>query len=145
MKRELFLLKVKELDIENGTTKWQTVRRQKREWIKFAAACREGEDNSRRNPIARVSDQINRSACWWRVLEHSSKALRHPKDLQPSRLHGHLGRRGHGASARVAETVLNITSGSWHRTSVPEQSWRDVARLGLFRSFLLFSLSCIAL
>lgn len=48
-------LKVKELDVERGTTKWQTVRRQKREWIKFAAACREGEDNSKRNPIARVS------------------------------------------------------------------------------------------
>ncbi|EDK96948.1 desmoglein 4, partial [Mus musculus] len=45
---------VKELDIENGTTTWQTVRRQKREWIKFAAACREGEDNSKRNPIARI-------------------------------------------------------------------------------------------
>uniref|UniRef100_A0A8C0IV19 Cadherin domain-containing protein n=1 Tax=Chelonoidis abingdonii TaxID=106734 RepID=A0A8C0IV19_CHEAB len=28
--------------------------RQKREWIKFAAACREGEDNSRRNPIAKI-------------------------------------------------------------------------------------------
>ncbi|KAI4565050.1 hypothetical protein MJG53_021087, partial [Ovis ammon polii x Ovis aries] len=49
-----FLLKVKELDAENGTTKWQTVRRQKREWVKFAAACREGEDNSKRNPIARI-------------------------------------------------------------------------------------------
>nr|XP_017517242.2 desmoglein-4 [Manis javanica] len=49
-----FIVEVKELDIENGTTKWQTVRRQKREWIKFAAACREGEDNSRRNPIARI-------------------------------------------------------------------------------------------
>jgi hypothetical protein len=51
---------VKELDIENGTTTWQTVRRQKREWIKFAAACREGEDNSKRNPIARVSDKLSR-------------------------------------------------------------------------------------
>ncbi|XP_032991498.1 desmoglein-4 [Rhinolophus ferrumequinum] len=49
-----FIVEVKELDIENGTTKWQTVRRQKREWIKFAAACREGEDNSKRNPIARI-------------------------------------------------------------------------------------------
>nr|XP_035952580.1 desmoglein-4 [Halichoerus grypus] len=49
-----FIIEVKELDIENGTTKWQTVRRQKREWIKFAAACREGEDNSKRNPIARI-------------------------------------------------------------------------------------------
>nr|XP_031546175.1 desmoglein-4 isoform X1 [Vicugna pacos] len=48
-----FIVEVKEFDVENGTTKWQTVRRQKREWIKFAAACREGEDNSKRNPIAR--------------------------------------------------------------------------------------------
>lgn len=54
------MLKVKELDAENGTAKWQTVRRQKREWVKFAAACREGEDNSKRNPIARVSDETNR-------------------------------------------------------------------------------------
>ncbi|KAM5221994.1 desmoglein-4 [Ctenodactylus gundi] len=49
-----FIVEVKELDMENGTTTWQTVRRQKREWIKFAAACREGEDNSKRNPIARI-------------------------------------------------------------------------------------------
>ncbi|XP_036179544.1 desmoglein-4 isoform X2 [Myotis myotis] len=49
-----FIVEVKELDVEKGTTKWQTVRRQKREWIKFAAACREGEDNSKRNPIARI-------------------------------------------------------------------------------------------
>ncbi|KAM9225695.1 desmoglein-4 [Dugong dugon] len=49
-----FIVEVKELDMENGPTNWQTVRRQKREWIKFAAACREGEDNSRRNPIARI-------------------------------------------------------------------------------------------
>uniref|UniRef100_A0A8B9DTW0 Desmoglein 1 n=1 Tax=Anser cygnoides TaxID=8845 RepID=A0A8B9DTW0_ANSCY len=39
---------------ENGTARWKTFRRQKREWIKFAAACREGEDNSKRNPIARI-------------------------------------------------------------------------------------------
>ncbi|NXF38996.1 DSG4 protein, partial [Nyctibius bracteatus] len=39
---------------ENGTAKWKTFRRQKREWIKFAAACREGEDNSKRNPIAKI-------------------------------------------------------------------------------------------
>ncbi|NXG65088.1 DSG1A protein, partial [Hemiprocne comata] len=47
------LLKVKEWD-ENGMARWKTFRRQKREWIKFAAACREGEDNSKRNPIARI-------------------------------------------------------------------------------------------
>uniref|UniRef100_A0A8D0EH22 Desmoglein 1 n=1 Tax=Strix occidentalis caurina TaxID=311401 RepID=A0A8D0EH22_STROC len=34
--------------------RWKTFRRQKREWIKFAAACREGEDNSKRNPIAKI-------------------------------------------------------------------------------------------
>ncbi|NXD15542.1 DSG1 protein, partial [Nothocercus nigrocapillus] len=45
--------KVKEWD-ENGVARWKTFRRQKREWIKFAAACREGEDNSKRNPIARI-------------------------------------------------------------------------------------------
>lgn len=39
--------------------RWKTFRRQKREWIKFAAACREGEDNSKRNPIARVSRKKN--------------------------------------------------------------------------------------
>ncbi|XP_004386963.1 desmoglein-4 [Trichechus manatus latirostris] len=49
-----FIVEVEELDVENGTTNWQAVRRQKREWIKFAAACREGEDNSKRNPIARI-------------------------------------------------------------------------------------------
>ncbi|NXL33791.1 DSG1A protein, partial [Glaucidium brasilianum] len=48
-----FHVKVKEWD-ENGMARWKTFRRQKREWIKFAAACREGEDNSKRNPIARI-------------------------------------------------------------------------------------------
>ncbi|NXJ01627.1 DSG1 protein, partial [Psophia crepitans] len=48
-----FHVEVKEWD-ENGTARWKTFRRQKREWIKFAAACREGEDNSKRNPIARI-------------------------------------------------------------------------------------------
>ncbi|NXE15028.1 DSG1A protein, partial [Lophotis ruficrista] len=47
------LSKVKEWD-ENGMARWKTFRRQKREWIKFAAACREGEDNSKRNPIAKI-------------------------------------------------------------------------------------------
>uniref|UniRef100_A0A8C3LB03 Desmoglein 1 n=1 Tax=Chrysolophus pictus TaxID=9089 RepID=A0A8C3LB03_CHRPC len=46
-------LRVKEWN-GNGTARWKTFRRQKREWIKFAAACREGEDNSKRNPIARI-------------------------------------------------------------------------------------------
>jgi len=44
----------------NGMARWKTFRRQKREWIKFAAACREGEDNSKRNPIARVSRKHSR-------------------------------------------------------------------------------------
>ncbi|NXK29198.1 DSG1 protein, partial [Arenaria interpres] len=48
-----FHVEVKEWD-ENGTARWKTFRRQKREWIKFAAACREGEDNSKRNPIAKI-------------------------------------------------------------------------------------------
>ncbi|KGL72649.1 Desmoglein-1, partial [Tinamus guttatus] len=48
-----FHVQVKEWD-ENGAARWKTFRRQKREWIKFAAACREGEDNSKRNPIARI-------------------------------------------------------------------------------------------
>ncbi|NXL90356.1 DSG1A protein, partial [Alectura lathami] len=48
-----FHVEVKEWD-GNGTARWKTFRRQKREWIKFAAACREGEDNSKRNPIARI-------------------------------------------------------------------------------------------
>uniref|UniRef100_A0A674KEC3 Cadherin domain-containing protein n=1 Tax=Terrapene triunguis TaxID=2587831 RepID=A0A674KEC3_9SAUR len=50
---ELFLPKVKEWN-ENGVARWKTFRRQKREWIKFAANCREGEDNSRKNPIAKI-------------------------------------------------------------------------------------------
>ena len=47
--------KVRDYNTKNGTIKWHSIRRQKREWIKFAAACREGEDNSKRNPIAKVS------------------------------------------------------------------------------------------
>uniref|UniRef100_A0A8C8RNM6 Desmoglein 1 n=1 Tax=Pelusios castaneus TaxID=367368 RepID=A0A8C8RNM6_9SAUR len=50
---KLFLSKVKEWN-ENGVARWKTFKRQKREWIKFAANCREGEDNSRRNPIAKI-------------------------------------------------------------------------------------------
>ncbi|XP_009978833.1 PREDICTED: desmoglein-1-gamma-like [Tauraco erythrolophus] len=48
-----FHVEVKEWD-ENGMARWKTFKRQKREWIKFAAACREGEDNSKRNPIAKI-------------------------------------------------------------------------------------------
>ncbi|XP_004683866.1 PREDICTED: desmoglein-1 [Condylura cristata] len=49
-----FRVQVRDYSAKNGTIKWYTVRRQKREWIKFAAACREGEDNSKRNPIAKI-------------------------------------------------------------------------------------------
>ncbi|XP_074841551.1 desmoglein-1-like [Carettochelys insculpta] len=48
-----FHVEVKEWN-EGGVAQWQTLRRQKRTWIKYAAACREGEDNSRRNPIAKI-------------------------------------------------------------------------------------------
>lgn len=44
--------------------RWKTFRRQKREWIKFAAACREGEDNSKRNPIAKVSRKKSKIVHW---------------------------------------------------------------------------------
>ncbi|XP_037365613.1 desmoglein-1 [Talpa occidentalis] len=49
-----FRVQVRDYNAKNGTIKWHTIRRQKREWIKFAAACREGEDNSKRNPIAKI-------------------------------------------------------------------------------------------
>ncbi|XP_028379354.1 desmoglein-1-like [Phyllostomus discolor] len=49
-----FQIQVRDYNTKNGTIKWNTIRRQKREWIKFAAACREGEDNSKRNPIAKI-------------------------------------------------------------------------------------------
>lgn len=49
-----FRIQVRDYNTKNGTIKWHTIRRQKREWIKFAAACREGEDNSKRNPIAKI-------------------------------------------------------------------------------------------
>ena len=40
---------------EYETEVQQAKRRYKREWVKFARPCREGEDNSKRNPIAKVS------------------------------------------------------------------------------------------
>ncbi|XP_032741939.1 desmoglein-1 isoform X3 [Rattus rattus] len=49
-----FQIQVRDHNAKNGTVKWHSIRRQKREWIKFAAACREGEDNSKRNPIAKI-------------------------------------------------------------------------------------------
>ncbi|XP_036060809.1 desmoglein-1 isoform X2 [Onychomys torridus] len=49
-----FQVQLRDYNTKNGTIKWHSNRRQKREWIKFAAACREGEDNSKRNPIAKI-------------------------------------------------------------------------------------------
>ncbi|XP_008071580.1 desmoglein-1 [Carlito syrichta] len=49
-----FRIQVRDYNTKIGTIKWHSIRRQKREWIKFAAACREGEDNSKRNPIAKI-------------------------------------------------------------------------------------------
>ncbi|XP_007951639.1 desmoglein-1 [Orycteropus afer afer] len=49
-----FRIQIRDYNAKNGTIKWHSIRRQKREWIKFAAACREGEDNSKRNPIAKI-------------------------------------------------------------------------------------------
>nr|ANS59203.1 Dsg3 EC1-4 CAAR [synthetic construct] len=40
---------------EEEMTMQQAKRRQKREWVKFAKPCREGEDNSKRNPIAKIT------------------------------------------------------------------------------------------
>lgn len=50
-----FLHKTKGQYDEEEMTVQQAKRRQKREWVKFAKPCREGEDNSKRNPIAKVS------------------------------------------------------------------------------------------
>ncbi|XP_004386951.1 desmoglein-1 [Trichechus manatus latirostris] len=49
-----FRIQVRDYNAKNGTIKWHSIRRQKREWIKFAASCREGEDNSKKNPIAKI-------------------------------------------------------------------------------------------
>nr|XP_027791436.1 desmoglein-3 [Marmota flaviventris] len=43
---------------EDETAMQQTRRRHKREWVKFAKPCREGEDNSKRNPIAKISSDF---------------------------------------------------------------------------------------
>ncbi|XP_045383176.1 desmoglein-3 [Lemur catta] len=40
---------------EDRTAVQQTKRRYKREWVKFAKPCREREDNSKRNPIAKIT------------------------------------------------------------------------------------------
>ncbi|XP_047382045.1 desmoglein-3 isoform X2 [Sciurus carolinensis] len=43
---------------EDETAVQQTKRRYKREWVKFAKPCREREDNSKRNPIAKITSDF---------------------------------------------------------------------------------------
>nr|XP_008534199.1 PREDICTED: desmoglein-3 [Equus przewalskii] len=43
---------------EDETAVQQAKRRYKREWVKFARPCREGEDNSKRNPIATITSDF---------------------------------------------------------------------------------------
>lgn len=43
---------------EYETEVQQAKRRYKREWVKFARPCREGEDNSKRNPIAKITSDF---------------------------------------------------------------------------------------
>ncbi|KAM9225694.1 desmoglein-3 [Dugong dugon] len=43
---------------EDETAVQQAKRRYKREWVKFAKPCREGEDNSKRNPIAKITSDF---------------------------------------------------------------------------------------
>uniref|UniRef100_A0A8C2R445 Cadherin domain-containing protein n=1 Tax=Capra hircus TaxID=9925 RepID=A0A8C2R445_CAPHI len=43
---------------EYETAIQQGKRRYKREWVKFARPCREGEDNSNRNPIAKITSDF---------------------------------------------------------------------------------------
>ncbi|KAM7125799.1 desmoglein-3 [Molossus nigricans] len=53
-------IETKEVHGENGTAV-QAKRRYKREWVKFARPCREEEDNSKRNPIATISSDFQRT------------------------------------------------------------------------------------
>ncbi|XP_032741572.1 desmoglein-3 isoform X1 [Rattus rattus] len=57
-----------ELHIESGgqhredrTALQLTKRRYKREWVKFAKPCREREDNSKRNPIAKITSDFQKN------------------------------------------------------------------------------------
>ncbi|XP_046527354.1 desmoglein-3 [Equus quagga] len=43
---------------EDETAVQKAKRRYKREWVKFARPCREGEDNSKRNPIATITSDF---------------------------------------------------------------------------------------
>ncbi|KAI4565051.1 hypothetical protein MJG53_021088, partial [Ovis ammon polii x Ovis aries] len=53
-----FLNKTKGQYEEYETAIQQGKRRYKREWVKFARPCREGEDNSNRNPIAKITSDF---------------------------------------------------------------------------------------
>ncbi|XP_055481639.1 desmoglein-3 [Psammomys obesus] len=46
---------------EDRTAVQQVKRRYKREWVKFAKPCREREDNSKRNPIAKITSDYQAS------------------------------------------------------------------------------------
>ncbi|XP_007951650.1 desmoglein-3 [Orycteropus afer afer] len=46
---------------EDETAVQQVKRRYKREWVKFAKPCREREDNSKRNPIAEITSDFQKT------------------------------------------------------------------------------------
>ncbi|XP_036599714.1 desmoglein-3 [Trichosurus vulpecula] len=56
-----FWVEVKEQNEEGGTALQKPLRRYKREWVKFARPCREREDNSKRNPIATISSDFQKT------------------------------------------------------------------------------------
>ncbi|XP_004703133.1 desmoglein-3 [Echinops telfairi] len=48
-------------DAEEESAVQQVKRRYKREWVKFARPCREREDNSKRNPIAEITSDFQKT------------------------------------------------------------------------------------
>ncbi|XP_072460576.1 desmoglein-3 [Notamacropus eugenii] len=56
-----FWVEVKEQNEEDGTALQKPLRRYKREWVKFARPCREREDNSKRNPIATITSDFQKT------------------------------------------------------------------------------------
>ncbi|XP_010641671.1 desmoglein-3 [Fukomys damarensis] len=54
-------LETKEPHGEDETAVHPGKRRYKREWIKFATPCREREDNSKRNPIAKITSDFQKT------------------------------------------------------------------------------------
>ncbi|XP_027702732.1 desmoglein-3-like [Vombatus ursinus] len=62
-------VEVKEQNEDNGTILQKPFRRYKREWVKFARPCREREDNSKRNPIATISSDFQKTQ---RITYHIS-------------------------------------------------------------------------